>query len=247
MEANFSGPKGLRVRNYQPADREAVRQLCCDTGFLGNPIDPVFEDRELFANFLTDYYLEHEPESAFVITSNEEIKGYLLGSCFPLKHQVHSVFQSAHNAFKALTRYLRYKPASRRFLHWIVLNAWREVPAAPRWIGHFHVNLLPEVRSIEGFRLLLETYLRFLHERGVKRVHAQMVTFGGRRGFKLFERYGFMVLNRSEITKYKRFTSQSVYLCTIVKELEEQSDRLLYPMRESADRNARCKELEAKS
>jgi hypothetical protein len=236
MEANFSGPKDLRVRNYQAGDREAVRQLCCDTGFLGNPIDPVFEDRELFANFLTDYYLEHEPESAFVITSNEEIKGYLLGSRFPLKHQVHSVFQSAHNAVKALTRYPRYKPASRRFLHWIVLNAWREVPAAPRRIGHFHVNLLPEVRSIEGFRLLLETYLRFLYERGVKRVHAQMVTFDGRRGFKLFERYGFTVLNRSEITKYKRFTSQNVYLCTIVKELEEQSDRLLYPVRGLANR-----------
>jgi len=247
MEANVSRPKDLKVRNYRAADCEAVRQLCCDTGFLGNPIDPVFEDRELFANFLTDYYLKHEPESAFVITSHGKIKGYLLGSCFPLKHQVHSLFQNARDAVTALTRYLRYKPASRRFLHWILLNAWREVPAAPRRIGHFHVNLLPEVRSIEGFRSLLETYLRHLYERGVKRVHAQMVAFDGRRGFNLFERYGFKVLNRSEITKYKRFTSQKVYLCTIVKELEEQSDLLLYPVRESADRKARCKELEAKS
>jgi hypothetical protein len=247
MEANISRLKDLQVRNYRAADREAVRQLCCDTGFLGNPIDPVFEDRELFANFLTDYYLKHEPESAFVITSHGKIKGYLLGSSFPLKHQAHSLFQTARDAVTLLTRYFRYKPASRRFLHWILLNAWREVPAAPRRIGHFHVNLLPEVRSIEGFRLLLETYLRYLYERGVKRVHAQMVTFDGRRGFKLFERYGFKVLNRSEITKYNRFTSQKVYLCTIVKELEEQSDLLLYPMRESADRKARCKELEAKS
>jgi hypothetical protein len=247
MEAKVSRPKDLQVRNYRAADREAVRQLCCDTGFLGNPIDPVFEDRELFANFLTDYYLMHEPESAFVITSHGKIKGYLIGSYFPLKHQVHSLFQNARDAVTALTRYLRYKPASRRFLHWILLNAWREVPAAPRRIGHFHVNLLSEVRGIEGFRLLLETYLRYLYERGVKRVHAQMVTFDERRGFKLFERYGFKVLNRSEITKYKRFTSQTVYLCTIVKELEEQSDLLLYPVRESADRKARCKELEAKS
>ena len=247
MEANVSRPKDLQVRNYQAADREAVRQLCCDTGFLGNPIDPVLEDRELFANFLTGYYLKHEPDSAFVITSHGKIKGYLLGSRFPLKHQVHSLFQNARDAATALTRYPRYKPASRRFLHWILLNAWREVPAAPRRIGHFHVNLLPEVRSIEGFRLLLETYLRFLYERGVKRIHAQMVTFDGRRGFKLLERYGFKVLNRSEITKYKRFTNQNVYLCTIVKELQEERDRLLYPIRESADRKVRYEELEAES
>jgi len=241
MEAKVSRPKALQVRNYRAADREAVRQLCCDTGFLGNPIDPVFEDRELFANFLTDYYLKQEPESAFVITSHGKIKGYLLGSCFPMKHQVHSLFQNLLDALTALTRYLRYKPASRRFLHWILLNAWREVPAAPRWIGHFHVNLLPEVRSVEGFRLLLETYLRYLYERGVKRVHAQMVTFDGRRGFRLFERYGFKVLNRSEITKYKRFTNRNVYLCTVVKELQEERDRLLYPVRGLADEGVRSR------
>src|SRR5215469_7961616 len=236
MEANVSRPNDLQVRNYRAADREAVRQLCCDTGCLGNPMDPVFEDRELFANFLTDYYLKHEPESAFVATSNEKICGYLLGSRFPLKHQVHSLLHNAFDTAKALTRYPGYKPASRRFLHWIVLNAWREVPAAPRRIGHFHVNLLPKIRSIEAFRLLLETYLRYLYERGVKRVRAQMVTFDGRRGFKLFERYGFKVLNRSKITKYKRLTSQNAYLCTIVKELEEESDRLLYPVRGLASR-----------
>jgi hypothetical protein len=236
MESSVPGKKGLQARKYQASDREAVRKLCCDTGFLGNPIDPVFEDRELFANFLTDYYLKHEPDSAFVVTSNGEIKGYLLGSRFPLKHQVHSLFQNALDAAKALRRYLWYKPASRRFLHWLILNAWREVPAAPRRIGHFHVNLLPEIRSIEAFRLLLETYLRFLYEQGVKRIHAQMVTFDSRRGFRLFERYGFKVLNRSEITKYKRFTNQNVYLCTIVKELEEQRDRLLYPIRGLGDR-----------
>jgi len=58
-----------------------------------------------------------------------------------------------------------------------------------------------------------------------------MVTFDGRRGFKLFERYGFKVLNQSEITKYRQFTDQSVYLCTIVKEFDEKSERLLYPVR----------------
>jgi hypothetical protein len=223
--------KDFQVRQYRHSDRNAVRALCCDTGFLGNPIDPVFEDRELFADFLTGYYLKHEADSAFVVLAGGAVKGYLLGSRNPAKHQICSLMQNAVQAARMLGRYGRYNAESRRFIQWIISKAWREVPAAPRRIGHFHINLLPEMRSIVVCRQLLETYFRFLHAHKIKRVHAQMVTFDGRRGFKLFERYGFRVLNQSEITKYRQFTNQPVYLCTIVKELEERSDRLLYPVR----------------
>jgi L-amino acid N-acyltransferase YncA len=223
--------KDFQVRNYQKSDRESVRALCCQTGFLGNPIDPVFEDRELFADFLTDYYLRHEPDSAFVVIKDNVLKGYLLGSRHPVKHQFHSFLQYFVYSSRVLRRYFRYNRESRRFIHWMISKACREVPAAPRSVGHFHVNILPEVRSIVVFRKLLETYLRYLYDRGEKQVHAQVVTFEGRRGFKLFERYGFKVLNQSEITKYRQFTDQPVYLCTIIKEFEEKSDLLLYPVR----------------
>src|SRR5215469_1160377 len=223
--------KDFQVRNYQPSDRDSVRALCCETGFLGNPIDPVFEDRELFAAFLTDYYLKHEPDSAFVVIKDGALKGYLLGSRYPLKHQFHSLIQNIVYGGKVFARYLGYRQESRRFIHWMISKAWREVPAAPRSIGHFHLNILPEAKSIRVCRKLIETYLRYLYDHGIKMVHAQIVTFQDRRGFNLFERYGFKVLNQSEITKYRQFTDQPVYLCTIVKEFQEKSDLLLYPVR----------------
>ena len=43
----------------------------------------------------------------------------------------------------------------------------------------------------------------YLHEHGEKRVYGQMVVFEDRRGTKMFERYGFKVMNRAEITKYR--------------------------------------------
>jgi L-amino acid N-acyltransferase YncA len=221
----------FQVRRYRASDRDSVRALCCDTGFLGSAIDPVFEDRELFADFFTDYYLRHEPDSAFVVIKDDSVQGYLLGSRYPFRHQYQSLWQNFANGGKVVRRYFGYRPESRRYIHWLISRAWREVPAAPRTIGHFHINLLPAAKSIQVCRQLLETYLRHLYDHGVKQVHAQMVTFDGRRGFKLFERYGFKVLNQSEITKYRRFTTQTVYLCTLVKNLEEQSDRLLYPLR----------------
>jgi hypothetical protein len=221
----------IEVRNYRASDLEAVRALCCNTGFLGNPIDPVFSDRELFADFLMSYYLKHEPESAFVVSVNGEIKGYIVGAKFPGRHRFCSFWGNAIAFLKLLVRYPGYNRASKRYIQWLITKAWREVPPAPRAIGHFHINLLPEARSILICREMLEVFLRHLYQSGVQRLHAQMVTFDGRRGIKLFERYGFKVLNQSEITKYRQFTNQTVYLTTIVKDLHGQSDRILFPIR----------------
>jgi ribosomal protein S18 acetylase RimI-like enzyme len=213
--------KDLIIRRYQPEDREAVRRLCCETGFLGNNIDPVFEDRELFADFLTAYYTDWEPESAFVVVGEGEVKGYLLGSRRPALQQLYSTYQNIGLAAKLMVRYWRYNAASRKFVHWILMHGWREVPAAPRRTAHFHINLLPEARSVAVTRELMDQYLRYLHERGEKRVYGQMVTFESRRGSKMFERYGFKVVNRAQISKYRELFPEPVYLCTVIKDLDE--------------------------
>ena len=212
--------ESFTIRNYRPSDREAVRTLCCQTGFLGEPIDPVYEDRELFADFLTTYYTDHEPESCFVVEMDGEIRGYLLGCRWPLLNQAYSLYQNVVLFLRALARYFRYNGASRRFILWTLKNGWREVPAAPRRTPHFHINLLPSARKISTTRALMSAYLSYLYRCGEKRVYGQMVTFESRRGEEMFARYGFKVLNRAEITKYKAFYPESVYLSTVVKTLE---------------------------
>ncbi len=181
----MSQEKPFTIRSYRKTDRDAVRRLCCQTGFLGTPIDPVYEDRQLFADFLTTYY-----------------------------------WQNISLFLKALTRYFRYHQASRRFVRWTLVHGWREVPAAPRRVPHFHINLLPDARKMSTTRALMSAYLSYLYRCGEKRVYGQIVTFESRRGEQMFERYGFKVLNRAEITKYKRFYPQSVYLSTVIKNLE---------------------------
>lgn len=213
--------KTFAVRPYRAGDEDVIRGICGDMGFLGNAIDPVFEDRELFADFLTRYYLKYEPQSCFVLVMRGEIKGYLLGSRFPIRHQAYSFLQNIVLAWRALKRYRHYNDASRRFIRWLFLNAWREVPAAPRRTPHFHINVLPEARSMATARVLIDAYLHYLHHWGAKRVYGQIVTFETRRDLKMFERYGFRVLNRSEITKYRSHHPYPVYLCTVMKDIEE--------------------------
>jgi hypothetical protein len=208
------------IRSYQASDRGAVRKLCCETGFLGDPIDPVFQDRELFADFLTTYYTDHEPESSFVLEIDGEIRGYLLGSRKPLQHQVYAFAHTVLLFFRALRRYRGYNARSRKFVRWVIGLGWHEVPAAPRSVPHFHINLLPDARKVSTTRALMSSYLNYLYRFGERRVYGQIVTFENRRGEKLFERYGFKVLNRAEITKWKAFYPKSVYLSTVIKTLE---------------------------
>ncbi|HEX8372850.1 MAG TPA: hypothetical protein VF585_08730 [Chthoniobacterales bacterium] len=219
----MSDSRNFLIRPYEPSDRAQVRHLCCETGFLGNPIDAVFEDRELFADYLTQYYLDHEPESSFVILVNGELKGYLLGSRRPHKHQFFGFFQNISLVSRGLVRYPGYNAASKKFVHWILCNGWREVPAAPRNVPHFHINLLAEARNVPTTRAIMDAYLAYLYKCGEKQVCGQMVTFHNRRGTKMFERYGFKVINRAEITKYRDLHPEPVYLSTVLKDLTENS------------------------
>jgi ribosomal protein S18 acetylase RimI-like enzyme len=90
-------------------------------------------------------------------------------------------------------------------------------------MAHFHINLLPEARRVATTRALVEGFLDHLRQRGEQAVYGQMVVFEDRRGAKLFERYGFRVLNKAEITKYREVYPAPVYLCTVTKDLRGSS------------------------
>ena len=211
----------VRIRAYRPGDREAVRRICADTGFLGQPIDPVFEDRELFADYLTGYYTRVEPGSLLVCELDGAVKGYLMGCRRPLLKQAYQAFANVAVAAKAVCRcYARpYNESSRTFLRWVLRNAWREIPAAPRNTPHFHINVLPEAKSVASTRALIQAFLTFLHERGHRSVCGQMVTFATRRTEALFSRYGFRVVDQVEVSKYRALYPGRVLLSTVVKDL----------------------------
>jgi len=214
-------PSDAVIRPYRPSDRDAVRRLCCETGYLGQAIDPVFEDRELFADYLTSFYTDREPESTFVLEQDGEVKGYLMGSRRPLLQQFHNFFLNLSLFARGIFRYPRYNKESKAFVRWILLNAWREVPAAPRRMPHFHFNMLPEAQGFGTAREILVQFLNHLRAHGETHVFGQVVTFEERRGAKVFERFGFQVVEKKEITKYRAHRDEPVYLCTVLKDLND--------------------------
>ncbi|MDE1171412.1 MAG: GNAT family acetyltransferase [Verrucomicrobium sp.] len=215
----------FRVRFYRPEDRAAVRRICAETGFLGRAVDPIFEDRELFADYLTGYYTDAEPESTLVCEVGGEIQGYLMGSRRLGQYKRYRVWNNAWLFLKGGWRYFTrpYGPATRRYVAWLLKRAGAESPVTPPGLPHFHVNLLPAARSVTHVRTLIDSFLQYLVGHGDAGVYGQMVTFDGRRGVRMFERYGWRVIDQKEITKYRHLDPRQVFLFTIVKDLRENS------------------------
>jgi ribosomal protein S18 acetylase RimI-like enzyme len=210
-----------KVRPYRPEDRDAVRAICADTGFLGKPIDPAFEDRELFADYLTSYYTDAEPESTLVCELEGEVKGYLMGSRFPQRKKQFERRLLPLLLVKGLWRYFTrpYNAASRRYVRWIITQARKENPFTPPNIAHFHFNIRPEARNLRSTVELVDMFLQYLLDHGEKQVYAQVVTYESRRDDRLFERYGFRVIDQREVTKYRDLYPGKIHLFTILKDL----------------------------
>src|SRR5437870_9756007 len=68
------------VRPYVHEDRAAVRHICFQTGYMGEPADFMWRDRESWADMFSGYYTDVEPDSAFVVEIDGSVSGYLLGA-----------------------------------------------------------------------------------------------------------------------------------------------------------------------
>jgi hypothetical protein len=212
--------KRFLIRPYAASDRDAVRRICCETGFLGKPVDPLFEDRELFADYLTRYYTDLEPESCFVLEKDGEVRGYLIGSRRLIRQKWFRVRDNPRLFLLGFWRYfLRpYNAASRNFVRWVLTQAGKESPLVPPNTPHFHINLLEDVRSVAETRELFDAFLGYLARCGETRVYGQMVVFENRRREAMFRRYGFQVLDRREVTKFRGLHDGAVYLFTVLKD-----------------------------
>ena len=209
------------IRPYEKRDRKQIRYICCETGFLGKPIDAVFNDRELFADYLTRYYTDVEPESSWVGEKNGVAVGYLLSCKRWHLNRWWSVWNLARLALKASRRFIcgRYDAKSRKFLRWVLWRGWRELPWAPRDAAHFHFNSLKEHRKMGIARDLVVILIEDLKRCGVQRVFGQMVTYHHRRTKRLYEYLGWKVIDKKRISKYNDTIHKELYLATIMKEI----------------------------
>lgn len=188
-------------RPYEPADRAAVRHICNETGHLGDPIDPYFSDREVFADLHSLYYTDVENDSSFVIEDDGDVIGYLLGCLDSGRYRawVKSNLEP-HILKRGLTRGVLVRPGTAPLVWRFALDWLREKPhfgnAGADYPAHLHINLLPAGRKRGLGGLLIENYFELLRAKDLPGVflettaeNANAVAFFASQGFLEDEKF----------------------------------------------------------
>lgn len=186
------------LRPLQRSDAGAVRQICCETGFLGQDIEPICTDRELFAALMVDPYLDYALDWGIVAEHEGQVVAYLLGA--PPDFDA-SVFRVAAQATlkmlgRAAAGSYRDQPQTLHFLQWLLFRSYRERPLRPASAAHMHFN----VRNTErGHFLGLHLWQQFetlLRQRGVPHYYGELFSWPAHRPERPYRRYGLQVYDR---------------------------------------------------
>ena len=191
------------IRPYAAGDRAALRRICCDTADAGRRVEAFFDDRELIADLLTNYYTDFEPESAWVAEQAGEVVGYLTGCRDTGRFRRIMFGRIAPQAlFKAFWRGTWWAASTRRLIRcnlptWWRLLGHRAIPLAG-YPAHLHINLRPGMQGQGIGRQLINQFLAQLRAAGIPGVHLS-AREDNMAALAFFEKRGFARLGRRPI------------------------------------------------
>ena len=164
------------IRKFNPRDRPAVRRICCDTALMGEPSAIFFDDDEIFADALTSYFTDHEPESCFVAEYDNNVVGYLIGAKDVRRMDKIFTDKIAATLFiKALRRGVFLHKKNVMFLFRVFLSIVRGEFKTPIFSKDFpailHINIIKGCRAAGLGSKLINAYLDYLKSQSVKGVH----------------------------------------------------------------------------
>lgn len=175
----------VTVRAYEPRDKQAVRDICDATSTVGSK-------REELLLLYCDYYIEMEPQNAFVLVNErDEAVGYVICAADLRKHK--RLYKEHY--IKRLSAMNRASAAHKRaaLLHSSLF--YRNYPA------HLHIDILKEYTTHGYGRLLMDALCEKLRSSGVRGV---MLGCGenNKNAHKFYERYGFTLISKAAGTYF---------------------------------------------
>lgn len=165
------------IRPYQPADRDAVYDVCVRTAYNGGDSRDLYPDLELMPSIFVGPYTVLEPDLAFVVDDGDRAAGYIVGAADTA--DFFRRYRSDWLPTLADHFPLPTTPPATPSEEMIDLMHHPErmfPPEAAGYPAHLHICLLPGHQRSGYGRELMETLGKALTSRGVSAVHLGMVT-----------------------------------------------------------------------
>ena len=186
------------VRPYVTGDRAAVFRITADTAFFGAPVETFIDDRRLLQDIFAAYYVDCEPEYAWVAESAGAVVGYIMAS----PGGARAARDRRRTALRAIPGLLTFRyrigRLSLRYAARAAVAVMRgEYPHADLrdYPAELHINLAEAARGLGLGRRLLEACLARVTELGSPGIHLNTTSLNVA-AIILYEKLGFRVLGR---------------------------------------------------
>ena len=211
------------MRLYQSQDREAVRQIACDTADMGESVENFFGDREVVADLLTRYYTDYESESLWVAEYEGKVIGYLTGCLDSRRYfRVMAWRLVPQIVIKSFLRGVLLRQDTLRLFRATIktgrLGGFRRRIPLGKYSAHLHVNIQKGFRSENIGRHLVERFIEQVEVKGLHGIYLA-VRQDNVRARKFFEHLGFIELSRYPTVYTKRGRHNIVYATAYGKEI----------------------------
>ncbi len=188
----------IEIREYEPRDRAAVREICRSTAYGG--AEEALVDPHLFVDLMIRAYTDFAAGGVWVAERRGDVVGYLAGGFDERRLQRVQAWRVIPGAVtRALGRGLLWRGSLWRLLAdlpgFVAEGRKAREPDEERYPGHLHVNLLPESRGRAVGRRLVERFLDEARRRELSGVRA-VVYETNHKARRFFERLGFRPIGR---------------------------------------------------
>lgn len=203
----------ITIRPFQHPDQSALLDIASETAYFGAPVEAFLEDRRLFEDAMFRFYVEYEPEHAWVACEGETVVGFLAGCTdsrnrsriFPRRILPRIVGKALRGQYHLGPLTLRYAAAAfTGSLHGEFAHVdFDQYPA------HLHINLLPASRGKGVGSRLIAAYIEQLRKLSIPGVHLFTTSFN-QAAVHLYRRCGFQLLDSRPTHVWDRFLPQSI-------------------------------------
>ncbi|MFC1643600.1 GNAT family N-acetyltransferase [Chlamydiota bacterium] len=205
----INNPK-IIIRKYHSSDRESIREISYNTAYLGNSASLFFNDREIFADILTLYFTDYEPESCFIAEDKGKVIGYLTGTkntknmkkCFIRKILFPLLF-------KAIKRNSLLKKQNKKLINNLIKSTIKKEFHFPdfseQYPATFHTNIIKEYRGQNIGTKLMERFFSYLESEKITGIHCATIS---ERASKFYLKHGFNLLFKTKLSYLKYRTGK---------------------------------------
>lgn len=211
------------IRKYESRDRQAVRRLCCNTAYFGEPCETFFPDRRLLADLVMNYFTDYEDQHIWIAEHEAEVVGYIAACFEETRHKRIMLFKIVPiSLIRALIRGKIWSIKTYKLIAYSLKSFFlKETNLAKldykRFPVHIHQNIKKGFRGKGiGSRLLIA----LLNE--VKENNLSGIRFKALRQepeFLFFEKYGFKKYDCKRVKSWETWLRKApLYLMAYGKE-----------------------------